>query len=715
MLGKRRRRVVALTRPFLYYRPNMDSTRSWWRQWGWLLLALTTAVFLRLHALTDVPPGLTHDEADHGLTAWRILAEGARDLYFTIGYGREPLYDYLTAGLMALIGRTYVAGRLTAVFASLLLVAAMYTWSRLAFNRRVALLTMAGTAVGFWPVMSGRQMLRSTLLPTLFALALCCFWYGWRRLEMGGWQIALKSQPARSLWRSPLLQFWAAGVLLGLCFYVYIPARALWGVFPALLLWLAVADRPRLRQVWPGVALLLLTAVLVALPLFRYLALYGEVEARLQELSAPLQAMADGDWRPIWQNTLASLRLFTVQGDLTWRYNVAGRPWLNPVLGVLFYGGVAVSVLRIAYYVLRITTPNARRPTPDASFFALAWLLAGLSPVLVTGPALSMTQAIGMQPLLYLFAALGLDALARLWQRATERRPTSRRPHWQFFIPLLLFSGTAVITYHDYFVVWANAPEVRVQYESTMMTMLDYVAAHDVEMAAISTITPGWAHSPAAALMALPAGHDVHWFDGRSSLLLPDAPQATWLFPGFATLPEALRPYLAAAVLHDILPLRDTDLDRPVTIYRAETVEIRAAWSAQFTPLGGAPVVGEALTLLGFDLRPPQPRPGDWVSVATLWQVERPLAQAQMFVHIWDGAGRPLAQADLLGVPADQWRVGDWFVQLHQFTLPPETAVGAYPLVVGLYDPATEQRFPITQNGESAVAAIFLTTLQVEP
>ena len=126
----------------------------------WLLLILLTAVFLRLYAITAAPPGLTHDEADHGITAWEIV-NGLRGVYFTIGYGREPLYDYATAGLMALTGPTYLAGRVTAVAFSLLTIAGMAAWTRRAFDEPTALLTAAGLAVGFWPVMAGRQALRS--------------------------------------------------------------------------------------------------------------------------------------------------------------------------------------------------------------------------------------------------------------------------------------------------------------------------------------------------------------------------------------------------------------------------------------------------------------------------------------------------------------------------------------------------------------------------
>ena len=82
---------------------------------AWIVLILLAAAGLRLVALGDVPPGMTHDEADHGLTALSIL-DGARALYFPIGYGREPLYDYATAVVMHATGPTILAPRLTSVY-----------------------------------------------------------------------------------------------------------------------------------------------------------------------------------------------------------------------------------------------------------------------------------------------------------------------------------------------------------------------------------------------------------------------------------------------------------------------------------------------------------------------------------------------------------------------------------------------------------------------
>ena len=73
------------------------------RELAFLVIVLLVAAVLRTWRLDLIPPGLTHDEAGHGQDAIAIL-NGARPLYEKVGYGREPLYDYWIAGLMALAG-----------------------------------------------------------------------------------------------------------------------------------------------------------------------------------------------------------------------------------------------------------------------------------------------------------------------------------------------------------------------------------------------------------------------------------------------------------------------------------------------------------------------------------------------------------------------------------------------------------------------------------
>ncbi len=370
---------------------------------AWMTFILLLAAAFRLVALTSAPPGMTHDEAGHGITAQAIL-DGARDIYFTIGYGREPLYDYVTAGLMAGVGETIFAARLAAAFFSLIMLAGLAAWARMAFGSPVALLAAAGLAVGFWPVMAGRQALRSIALPALFVLAVCLFWWALERhrRQKAGWSVGA------------LLV--AGGVLLGLTFYTYIPARVLWLIFPVLVVYLMVARRDWLPGVWARLALFLGVAALVAAPLAVHLLGNPGLELRVTELSAPLSLAAAGDVGPLLDNMAGSLRLFSVEGDPAWRYNLSGRPWLAPLVGVLFYAGLVVAGWLAVRGVWRAAEPEQEA----GAFMALAWLVVGLSPVLVTGPALSTTQAIGLLPVLYLFPALAVASLyrgaAHVWQ-----------------------------------------------------------------------------------------------------------------------------------------------------------------------------------------------------------------------------------------------------------------------------------------------------------
>jgi hypothetical protein len=305
-----------------------------------------------------------------------------------------------------------------------------------------------------------------------------------------------------------------------------------------------------------------------------------------------------------------------------------------------------------------------------------------------------MTQGMGMQPVLYLFPAIALDWL---WQVASGR--------WQVIgtLVVLLLAGTAVSTARDYFGTWANAPEVRVQYESTMTAALDYLVEQDVAHTAVSTISPGPFHTPALAQMTLPDdAQEPRWFNGRGSLLVPNADEALIVFSGFAPLADALLPYLDTAVLQDTLPLRLTDEDRPVWIYRLEADDALAAWQTWLTPQHAR--FGEATELIGYDLSAEQVAAGERLQLVTVWQVLDAPPDLQLFTHLVGPDGIPLAQADRLDAPSSSWAAGDWLVQLHEFVVPAETAVGQYPLTIGLYrchDPACKQteRLPVLQNG----------------
>jgi 4-amino-4-deoxy-L-arabinose transferase-like glycosyltransferase len=684
------RQSQALVAPltFQYHRPDMP------KRYGWLLIILFAAALLRFADLSQVPPGLTHDEANHGLDAWGVV-NGVRPIYFTVGYGREPLFDYTTAILMTFLGPSYLAGRLTSAFISLILVAATYAWVRRAFNHRTGLLASAALAVSFWPVMTGRQALRSGTLPVLLALAAYFFWQALNLVNTDTLQTH-KISPRSFGRQSPAFNFLIAGILLGLSIYAYIPARVMWLIFPGLLAFLAIFYRSLFNKAWRGTVLMFFIGALLALPLVTFLLANPSAETRLAQLSQPLTSANNGDFQPLWENTKAGLRTLTIEGDRQWRYNIPGRPILAPILALLFYIGLGLALWQIFSGI----RDKGKLFGASAAFFALLWLAAGLLPVLITGAELSTTRIIGLQAVLYIFPAL---ALAKAYEIKILPQVLVSA------IIIMLFGFIFVQTVRTYFGDWANNPEVRVQYETTLISTMRHLNAQGKGLAAISTATPDRFHSPAAAFLTLdnPAV-SLRWFNGQHSLLAPQDSSSTLIFSGFSPLNPHLQSYLPASK-SEVLPLRISDLDRPITIFSANGPGLLNLWQSQIStsieePAGVEIPVNfdDTIEFLGYDLQTPEIAPGGEVRLATVWRVNQPIEEGVLFTQLLGSNGTPIAQSDRLDVPSYYWVEGDVFVQLHRFHISESLEDGEYPLLVGLYKSADLQRLPVMVNGSVA-------------
>lgn len=656
-----------------------------------LVAILLFAAGLRFHAIADIPPGMTHDEADHGLDAWGVV-QGERPIYFTVGYGREPLYDYSTALLMSFLGPTYLAGRITSVFFGLFLIAGMAAWTRRAFDAPTALLAAAGLAVAFWPLMTARHALRTVTMPALLVAALVAFWRG-----------ADAARRGRRSWPSWL----ASGLFLGLSFYTYIPARITWLLLPAAAVYLLVRRARAARRVLKVMAVTLLLALLVGLPLFAYLVTHPEAEARIGQLAGPAKQAIEGNIEPLFNNARGAVGLFSVRGDSAWRYNLAGRPWLPLLPAVLFYAGLLVAI----WYAV-----SAQPWQGAAAFTALIWLVLGLAPSLVTGPALSTTQAIALQPVLFLFPALALVAGTR-WLAPRLRQPA---PRLLLITALPLYAGWMVDSAHAYFDVWAQQPEVAVQYERNLVAAVRYLDAQQAQTVAVSTDAPGRFHDPATArLFQHNEGLALRWFDGRHSLLLPSAAgKSTLFFTPDAPAAPKLAPYIEAVT--------ETSVDLPQG--RQLHVDKEGGFQRlypQFSPfihtlsteLSTDVCFGGVARFLGAALTEDAIQAGETLTVATLWTVVGAApADLVLFTHLLGEDGAPLAQVDRLDVPSDQWQEGDLFIQLHEITLPASLEGEVYRLAVGFYPQQdSRQRLPLEIDGEPAGDTLYLPPVEVVP
>ena len=112
-------------------------------------ILLLLGFLLRVTDLTGAPLGISGDELFYYDDA-RLIMRGQFPVYFPNNYGHEPLFQYLQAGFIRLIGQHSYTLRFTAVFVSMLGLAVSYSLGKRLFRRRVGLIVMALFATLFW-------------------------------------------------------------------------------------------------------------------------------------------------------------------------------------------------------------------------------------------------------------------------------------------------------------------------------------------------------------------------------------------------------------------------------------------------------------------------------------------------------------------------------------------------------------------------------------
>ena len=654
-----------------------------------LIVIFLIAFTLRIYHLTDIPPGLTHDEANHGREALDIL-NGVFLFFFPLNYGSEPLYSYTVAGSMLVLGKNLLALRWVNVVFSLAAIAITYAWVTRAFNRQTALLAAALMAISFWPLATSRQALRAGLLPFFMATAV---WFFWQILHRTG----ERRVTGNSRW---LVAGFAISVAITL--HIYLAARVAWLLFPAFLLYLVLVQRAAFRQVWaPTLAGLALVGLLV-IPMLIYLQNHPEALTRLEMLDRPLQDLQTGRFGTLLQNARDALLAFVWPGygDAFLAYNIPGRPVLDLVTAFFFVTGILISLWRW------------RQP---AYAFLLIWFGTGITPSLVTGATANTTRNLAALPAVYVLPTIGFTTIA--WWLAARQRGVYRAALAATIALWLLFTG--ITTASDYFIRWGRSAEVRGAYQHTLTEVFDYLErtrtfTHHV---VISSVYPGPVHDPSIALV-LSGGESrpARWIDARYALLIPPEPSIRLLIPDSTPPHPAFRPLLQPVAT---VRLRPDDLDPSFTLYSLAADPL-ALW-----PPAVAVNFGDAASLMHARWLQPTVSPGATAELLTAWRVLDPArvgpivppaytTDVVMFTQLLDESGNHFAQRDSLEAPSWDWQRGDVIIQVHPIAIPTNTVPGAYPAIVGIYDRQSHERLPVLdENGNVIDTRAFVTPLQI--
>ncbi len=143
---------------------------------------------------------------------------------------------------------------------------------------------------------------------------------------------------------------------------------------------------------------------------------------------------------------------------------------------------------------------------------------------------------------------------------------------------------------------------------------------------------------------------------------------------------------------------------------------------------GSQPVsanLGGLARLVGYDIDTRRAWPGGRVSVTLYWQAQASLTEDyHVFVHlvgdnvagitpdVWGQAdGRPVCWT----YPTFDWRPGQIIADQHALTVKPDTPLGDYRLLIGMYLPDTGDRLEVLDEREEPIANfVQLTTVPIQ-
>lgn len=406
---------------------------------------LIIAIFLRFYHFTTTPPGLYPDEAMDGNNAVEAAETNHFQVFYVEDNGREGLYVNIIALFLKAwpIYEPWVI-RLPAAVAGVLTVWGLYLLVAELFGDGPGLLAAFLLATSFWGIIFSRIGFRAILAPLALAWAL---WLLIKAFREGNKRAAL--------WYAGI-----AGIIYGLGFYTYIAYR----VTPILFL-LFIPFFRKFPGFWKRTALFIIVTVIVAAPIGWYFATTpGSFFGRTAEISVTSAASPVHDFAV---NIVKEALMFNYHGDYNWRQNVSGAPELFWPVGILFLLGIVLSI----YYVIRrirkkyITAENEKLFSPFALWLTFAWLAFGILPAAASDEGIphALRSILALNPAL-IFATLGGVWLYRIIKK-----------HWSVVLAksfmVIFIIVVAAWGYYDYFIVWAQNPNVPGAFSANYVTI----------------------------------------------------------------------------------------------------------------------------------------------------------------------------------------------------------------------------------------------------
>ena len=345
----------------------------------------------RLYHLADYPNGVHGDETGHGLVGLSILEGSGPNPFGTAFLGDPALYFYLYPPFLALLGNTVTALRLLSGLTGALTVLAFFLFMRRLFSLRPAVLAtilLAGSGVH---IDYSRIALNVPQIPLLTCLGFLALWEA-QRLRSYAWWLT-------------------AGIIGGVSVYFAFGGRLVPVGLATYVVYLLLAERSQWRYWLKGALVAGMGLAMALAPLAMYQSSRGQqfnehISGRFIFNNWPAvtqQYHTTSAVQILWEQFRINLLGFVSGVDAGPFYSFSGSPLLTPLLGPLFFLGMALLLTRF----------TDRRYAMLAIWF---WPVVVLGGVLSTDPPHSHRLLPAVLPALAA-VALVLDWLVDLVQR----------------------------------------------------------------------------------------------------------------------------------------------------------------------------------------------------------------------------------------------------------------------------------------------------------
>ncbi|MCX6044094.1 MAG: hypothetical protein NT075_03200, partial [Chloroflexi bacterium] len=445
------------------------------------------------------------------------------------------------------------------------------------------------------------------------------------------------------------------------------------------------------RQRAIGLGIAGVVAILLVIPFGWYVWQHPDIVTLRPSQVASAVGTDGDDHASIWRSIGRTAQMYSPidpTSDLNARRNIPGEPVLNLWETILFFAGLGIALWRI------------RRP---GYAILLLSLLGLLLPGALSQHAPHFHRLLGASAPTALLCGLALDALWQWRPRQSNTGPLFRIQAQLHWVSLLLLVLGGAVSAQNYFVRWANLPDLYYAFDVGLWQMGQDMA----QMPAAEPIylTPKGADYPTLAFALR-----------KSQRAAPIAFDGRHIFP--LTAQKSPQPELYAVIEHEdfrtrlllpsILPtaiVQQELLDRTGEVYARYYLRPTNVTPDRPPQYPVAATLGDGIQLLGYDVNPAEVHAGEMLYLQLHWLVDRaPTANWTVFTHVLsqDEAGNPKLVAGQdnppgeNSLPTSRWQAGWRLLDEYQISLPADLATGEYTLEIGMYQ-ASGEHLPTTK------------------